>query len=74
MFVSNDDTWNVKTTLQHVTYDHGFKLLVKKHQPKVGKKIVPVVLDLLKSISLKKLKGFFLPLPLCNTFWFKNPV
>jgi hypothetical protein len=43
MLVSNDDTWDVKITLQHVAFDHGSKrLLVKKHgqkhQPKVGKK------------------------------------
>jgi hypothetical protein len=46
MFVSNDDTWDIKITLQHVTYDHGSKsLLVKKlgqkHQPKVGQKSHP---------------------------------
>jgi hypothetical protein len=41
MLVSNDGRWDVKITLQHVTFDHGSKkLLVKKpsqnHQPKVG--------------------------------------
>jgi len=43
MCVSNDDTWDIKITLQHVTFDHRSKsLLVKqlgqKHQPKVSKK------------------------------------
>jgi len=43
MLVSNDDTWDIKITLQHVTYDHGSKRLLlkklgQKHQPKVGQK------------------------------------
>jgi hypothetical protein len=33
--MSNDDTWDVKITLQHVTYDHGSRrLLVKKPSQK----------------------------------------
>jgi hypothetical protein len=52
MLVSNDDTWDIKITLQCVKFDHGSKkILVKKlgqkHQPRVGKKIVPVVLNFL---------------------------
>jgi hypothetical protein len=43
MHVSNDDTWDVKITLQCVTFDHGSKRLLvqklgQKCKPKVGYK------------------------------------
>jgi hypothetical protein len=71
MLVSNDDTWDIKITLQHVTYDHGSKRLLakklgQKHQPKVGQKIVSIVLDLFKSTCPIKLRSFFTVVTLCT--------
>jgi hypothetical protein len=64
MHVSNDDTWDVQITLQHVTFDHGSKgywskNLVKSMNLRLVKKTVLIVLDLLKLTCPKKLRGFF---------------
>jgi hypothetical protein len=59
MLVSNNDMWDVKITLQCVTFDHGSKNLVKSTNLRLVKKTIPVILNLLKLTYLKKLKGFF---------------
>jgi hypothetical protein len=50
------------------------KKINQKHHPKVGKKTILVVLDLLKSTCPRKPKWFFDPLSFWGTFWFENPV
>ncbi len=79
MFASNDDMWDVKITLQCVTFNHGSKnLLVKKpsekHQLKVGKKNGPNHSGLIKIDLSLKTKGSFLPLSLWGIFWSLNPI
>jgi hypothetical protein len=46
----------------------------QKHHPKVGKKTILVILDLLKSTFPKKPKWFFDPLSLWGVVWFENLV
>ncbi len=59
MHVSNDDTWDVKITMQRVTFDHGSKrILLQSMNLRLVKKTFVIVLDLLKLTCPKKLKGF----------------
>jgi hypothetical protein len=77
MLVSNDDTRDIKITLQCVKFDHGSKrLLVKKrgqkHQPMVDQKNHSNCTRLVKIDLSYKTKGIFLPLSLGVLFGLKT--